>query len=319
MGTKPYGKRTRRTAGQIPVFCASFVMDTMRFSSNSNPLKRIGCGGVILRMKTGRAFTLIELLVVIAIIAILAALLLPALGRAKQRAQAISCLNNIRQLSFACKLYADDNGGELVSSWPIGWGAYPVNPYSWCPGWVSFTEPGGFNYGPDPQFNCTNVFALQQGAIWQYVRSAGVYRCPADDRSLGGVPVVRSYSMNSWMAGRSFGDPTGDSNFTTPDQDGTLTCILFRKENQIRQPSQMWCLIDEDGSSINDSLFLVDMGDQNHSSDLPSTRHRTAYEISFADGHTESIKWLESGGDWNAPGSTDADWVKLKSMTTVKK
>ncbi len=267
------------------------------------------------------AFTLLELLVVIAIIAILAALLLPVLSNARKKGQGIACLNNLRQLSIACKMYADDNNGELVSSWPIGFGSYPVNPYSWCPGWVSLSNPGGgtFNYGPDPQYNCTNVYALQQGAIWQYVKSVGVYRCPADDRSLGGLPVVRSYSMNSWMSGRSYGDPTGDSNFTTPAADATLTYTLFRKENQITQPSQMWYLIDEDGSSINDSLFLVDMADQNTIPDLPSTRHGSVYELTFADGHVASDKWLAPSSGWTDGTDPDPDWVKLKSETTVKK
>jgi prepilin-type N-terminal cleavage/methylation domain-containing protein/prepilin-type processing-associated H-X9-DG protein len=267
------------------------------------------------------AFTLLELLVVIAIIAILAALLLPVLNNAKRKGQGIACLNNLRQLSTACKIYADDNHGELVSSLPLGFGGYPVNPYSWCPGWASFSNPGGggFDYGPDPQYNCTNVYALQQGAVWQYTKSAGIYRCPADDRSLGGLPVVRSYSMNSWMCGRSFGDPTGDSNFTTPGADATLTCVLFRKENQITQPSQMWYLIDEDGSSINDSLFLVDMAEQNTIPDLPSTRHGGVYELTFADGHVESDKWLAPSSGWTDGSDPDPDWEKLKSETTVKK
>ena len=111
--------------------------------------------------KGGLAFTLIELLVVIAIIAILAALLLPALSRAKMRGQSAACINNLHQLSLGCMIYAGDNNGELVSCWPIGFGSLPVNPYSWCPGWASFDDPSvpGFNYGLDPQFNCTNLYA----------------------------------------------------------------------------------------------------------------------------------------------------------------
>ncbi len=270
--------------------------------------------------RNSRGFTLIELLVVIAIIAILAALLLPALGAAKAKARRIGCMNNLRQLSLACKIYADDNNGNLVSSWPIGFGSYPVNPSSWCPGWVSFIEPGGLDYGPDPQFNCTNIYALQQGAIWSYVKSAGVYRCPADGRSLGGVPVVRSYSMNAWMNGKSYGDPTGASTFVTPENDGTLTYRLFRKENQIAAPTQMWTLIDEDASSINDSLFLVDMSAQNSIIDMPSSRHGKSYELGFADGHMDNIKMLAPAADWFGSASgPDPDWVKLKNWTTIQK
>ena len=279
-------------------------------------LKQISNSRVISNTNIRRAFTLIELLVVIAIIAILAALLLPALAAAKQKARRIGCMGNLRQLNLACKMYADDAQGQLVSSWPLGFGSYPVNPYSWCPGWASFSNPGPA-YGPDPQFNCTNVYALQSGAIWQYVKAAGVYRCPADDRSLGGLPVVRSYSMNSWLNGRSYGDPTGETTFVTPGSDASLTYAFYRKENQLASPSQTWCLIDEDASSINDSLFLLDMSPANGIPDMPSTRHGQSYGISFADGHMENVKMLYPASDWMGSAVPDPDWVRIKSWTTV--
>jgi len=97
--------------------------------------------------------------------------------------------------------------------------------------------------------------------------------------------------------------------------------VRFAPEyTQIRQPAQTWCLIDEDGSTINDSLFAVWMGDVNGIYDLPSTRHGKVYPLSFADGHVESINWQGDSSDWNG-GELDPspDWVNLKSMTTFKK
>jgi prepilin-type N-terminal cleavage/methylation domain-containing protein len=279
---------------------------------------RLDTAGRFRAFDRARAFTLIELLVVIAIIAILAAILFPVLSKAKARGQAIACVNNLKQLTTACKLYADENNGELVSCWPIGWGNYPVNPYSWCPGWASQTEPGGYDYGPDPQYNCTNIYSLEQGAIWTYTKQPGIYRCPADPGRMGGWPILRSYSMNSWMAGRTDDDPTGDTTYPTPEQDSTLTDAFFRKENQIVQPSQIFCLIDEDASTINDSMFVVDMGPVNGVEDLPATRHGSVYELSFADGHVQSIKWMDSPSDWTV-GEPEPDWEALKNMATVKK
>ena len=200
---------------------------------------------LVTRTKEPAAFTLIELLVVIAIIGVLAAMLLPVLARGKIRAQQIKCLSNLNQLSLAAKRYADDNQGRLVSAWPLGNGSdLVVNPYSWCPGWAS-TKPQDPVYWPAPQFSATNEYALRQGKLWDYVKLADVYRRPADNSQVGGLPVVRSYSMNAWMNGKSYGDPTGKSNFTTPQDDATLTYTSFRTENQISQPSKMWCLIGE--------------------------------------------------------------------------
>jgi len=262
-------------------------------------------------------FTLVELLVVIAIIEILAALLLPVLAKGKIRAQEMRCLSNLNQLSLAAKLYADDSNGQLVSCWPLGNGStIPVNPYSWCPGWAS-TKPQDPVYGPAPEFSATNEYALRAGKLWDYVKTATVYRCSADNRNVGGLPVVLSYSMNAWMNGRTFGDPTGDSNFTTPEADSTLTYTFFRRESQLRQPAGIWCLIDEGESSINDSMFMVDMAEQNWIYDMPSDRHGQTYVITFADGHAEDYKMLAPRSNWIA--SNDPDWQRLKSETTLRR
>jgi len=211
------------------------------------------------RKRSGsQAFTLAEMLVVIAIIGILAALLLPVLANAKSKGQRTACLNNLRQLSLATKMYADDNGGHLAASFPLGDADHLVNPYCWCPGSAS-TKPLNPYYGPAPQFDATNVYALQQGKIWPYITTAGPYRCPADNRSVGGLPVLRSYSMNSWISGRSYSDPSGnDTTFDTPGDDGALTYTFFRRESQITHPSQIWSMIDEDGSTINDGINTLE-------------------------------------------------------------
>jgi prepilin-type N-terminal cleavage/methylation domain-containing protein len=271
-------------------------------------------------MKTSKqnAFTLIELLVVIAIIAILAAMLLPALSRAKMAAQRGACASNLRQLTMGCKMYSDDSNGRLVASWPLGSGTNVVNPYSWCPGWAAMSPTFDPTYGPAPEFTCTNVYELQQGAIWSYTKSTAIYRCPSDQRSVGGLPVVRSFSMNAWLAGRSHGDPTGDTTFDTPEDDGSLTYNFYRMESQIRQPAQTWCLIDESEDTINDAMFVVDMEADNNIDDQPTVRHGNAYELTFTDGHCETIPLLASIANWN-DSDPDPDWVKLKSLTTVQK
>jgi len=288
---------------------------------------------------TRRAFTLIELLVVIAIIAILAAMLMPVLSRAKQRAQGASCLNNGKQLMLAMHLYTSDNNDF-----------YPPNPddgndepgYNWCGGSAGIGETNEFN--PDI------LLDPNRSLLINYLgHNAAVFRCPADLRqglyqgtnsSLIGqmVPAARTFSMSQAVGTIDPGfAATYSSHSGVPNQPVTgpwLTGVwhqnlhnnpwrTFGKMSDAGPPSpaDLWVFMDEDASGLNDAAFAMEMGSPVWQ-DLPGTYHNMGCGFAFADGHSETHRWQYhsekvKGVIVDPPDEADWNWMAAHTSARV--
>jgi len=248
-------------------------------------------------------FTLIELLVVIAIIAILAALLLPALSQAKVKAQGVMCMNNGKQLMLGWRMYADDNQDTLL----FGYGSEANTiPYVWC----------GNAYGsymldftvPTQQGNWDTNATIRTSLMYPYCgRSDGIWHCPADT-SYGITPQgqrvtrPRSMSMSNWVGGNGDSPTTGYKGGWGLSAPGSK---VARKLSDITAgqpgPAMTFVLLDERPESINDGYFVVEMDGYSPTQagsaelvDYPGIAHNRACGFAFADGHSEIHRWMDA-------------------------
>ncbi|MBI4324114.1 MAG: prepilin-type N-terminal cleavage/methylation domain-containing protein [Chloroflexi bacterium] len=277
-------------------------------------------------------FTLVELLVVIAIIAVLASLLLPAIGNAKVRARTIECLNNKKQLGLAWTLYADDHEGRLVSNSSDAWAILPDWFHSpvWVPGWMSWdTRPEVTNYA--------HLVTQPNAHLAPYLSfSYRPYKCPADkflspaQKALGWRERVRSVSMNKWMGdGYDYQD--------IPKKYYNAGWAYYTRLWQMRKlgPAKARVITDVHPDSLADAHFRVtpELGVRGRwFSTVPGSSHGGSGTFVFADGHAEVKKWLEpetkqpvlfAPWDWRRhdkaryKGTRDVDWLFERSTEVL--
>jgi prepilin-type N-terminal cleavage/methylation domain-containing protein/prepilin-type processing-associated H-X9-DG protein len=283
--------------------------------------------------KEHAGFTLIELLVVIAIIAILASMLLPALGRAKQKAQGIGCINNLKQLAMAWHLYSTDFNDRIANNYGVAETQAAID-QNVLDNWVNNVMTWGASAGTLDR-SVTNNEWVKNGVLGKYTAGAiGVYKCPADGylssiQSRNGFRQRnRSLSMNSIFGRFSIVQNSSDPTFKGQNW-GFPQYSQFLKQSQVPRAAKTWLTIDEHPDSINDGYF-INNPDLNYWQDLPASYHGGACGFSFADAHAEVKKWKSSASifpkvqfsypatrNFDAAGKLDFAWYKERTGYTV--
>lgn len=319
--TKPFKRAYIKLAAHRP-FWPPFPMKdgTTLPRSRQRGFAPIAKGAFYPRLSRS-GFTLIELMVVVAVIAILAAILLPALGGSRQRAQGIQCLNNLKQLQIAWGLYADEHEQHLPPNSDQPPAGRDLANASWVAGWLRNELQTGSKFDGTNTDLLIGASYVPFGSIGQHIKEAKVYLCPGDKSrvTIDGQSFehVRTVSMNCYMNGNGIWQ---SSNF-----------ITFRKSSDILTPSEKWVFLDERDDSINDGYFAVDMTKTYSIIDVPANFHNRGGNLTFADGHADYHQWLESttqpphsnGG--HLPGlpaftsANDRDLAWLTRRTTTPK